>query len=131
MFALSEFQISEEPMSFGLTTMPDDMEVLTYPDMIVNSPKIQECEPVSSYKLPVCHKMCNASIAGNVKELCDEILAFLGAGVSSLVHLLEDNRKGHPIVGDAKGKYADVRVAELPVCPVKRQRIRSFYRYEL
>lgn len=25
----------------------------------------------------------------------------------------------------------DVRVAELPVCPVKRQRIRSFYRYEL
>ena len=63
-------------------------------------------------------------------EPCDEILAFLGAGVSSLVHHLENNRKDHPIAGDAKGKYVDVRVAELPVCPVKRQRIRSFYRYE-
>lgn len=79
----------------------------------------------------VCHKMSNASITGNAKELCDEILALLGAGVSSLVHHLEDNRKGHPIVSDANGKYVDVCVAELPVCPVKRQRISSIYRYEL
>ena len=131
MFALTEYQISEEAMCFGLTTMSDDMEVLTYPDMVVYSHGIQECEPVTSNKLPVCHKMSNASVACNAKELCDEILAVLGAGVSYLVHHLEDNRKGHPIVVNAKGKYVDVRVAELPVCPVKRQRIRSFYRYEL
>ncbi len=75
--------------------------------------------------------MSNASIAGNAKEHYDEIIAFLGAGVPSLVHHLKDNRKGHPIVGDAKGRSVDVCVAELPVCPVKRQRIRSFYKYDL
>lgn len=67
MLALTEFQIREKPMCFGLASMPDDMEVLTYPDMVVYSPGIQECEPVTSYKLPVCHKMSNASIAGNAK----------------------------------------------------------------
>lgn len=48
-----------------------------------------------------------------------------------LVHHFEDDRKGHAFVDDAESEDVDVSGAELPVCPVHRLRVRSFYRYKL
>ena len=41
MFAFTKPQVVEEPVSHGLMAMPEDAEVLAYPDVIVNTSCVQ------------------------------------------------------------------------------------------
>ncbi len=42
MFTLAKFEVREKPICFGLLIMPDDMEVFTYPNVVVNCLKVTE-----------------------------------------------------------------------------------------
>ena len=131
MLALTKFQISEEPVCFGLFTVPDDTEVFAYPDMVVYASGFQESEPLASDKLSVSHQVSDAVHDCKRDEPLNEFRSLFCVGVATLVHHLEDYRKGHAFVDDAESKYVDVSAAELPVSSVHRQRVRSLYRYEL
>ena len=131
MFTLAKFQISEKPICFGFLTMPNDMEVLTYPDVVVYPSGVKEFEPFTSNELSVSHKVGNTALACKRDEPLNEFHSLFCVGVATLVHHLEDYRKGHAFVDDAESKYVDVSAAELPVSSVHRQRVRSLYRYEL
>ncbi len=118
-------------MCLGFLSVPDDTEVLSYPDMVVYASGVQECKPFTSDKLSVSHQVGNAVFTCQGTEATDKFHSFFGIGVASLVHHLEDYRKGHAFVDDAESEDVDVSIAELPVCPVHRQGIRPLYRYEL
>ena len=118
-------------MCFGLLSVPDDAEVLAYPDMVVYASGVQECQPVTSNKFSVSHQVSDAAFTCQGAEATDKFHSLFGIGVASLVHHLEDYRKGHTFVDDAESEDVDVSIAELPVCPVHRQGIRPLYRYEL
>jgi len=131
MFALAKFQVHEKPVCFGLLAMPDDMEVLTYPDVVVYASGIQESEPFTPNELSVSHEMSDTAFAGKAEEPCNEFHALFSVGVASLVHHLEDDRKGHSVVDDTESEDIDIRVTELSVGPIHGQGIRPLYRYEL
>ena len=118
-------------MCFGLLAMPYDMEVLTYPDVVVYPSGVKEFEPVTSNELSISHKVSNTALTSKTQEPCNEFHTLFSVGVASLVHHLEDNRKGHSFVDDSESEDVDVRITELPISSVQRQGIRSFYRYEL
>ncbi len=117
MLTLTKFQISEKPMCLGFLSVPDDTEVLAYPDMVVYASGVQECKPFTSDKFSVSHQVSNAVFTCQGAEATDKFHSFFGIGVASLVHHLEDCRKGHAFADDAKSEDIDV--------------IRSLYRYEL
>ena len=117
-------------MCFGFLSVPYDMEVLAYPDMVMYASGVQECKPVAPDKLSVCHQMSDTAFAGKTKKPCNEFLALLSVGVASLVPHLEDDRESHSIVDNAECEDVDISITELPVSPVHRQGIRSLYRYE-
>jgi hypothetical protein len=96
MLTLTKFQIGEKPMGFRFLSMPDYMEVLAYPDMVMYASGVQESKPSAPDKLSVCHKVCNTAFTGKPDEPGNKFHAFLRAGVASLVHHLEDNRKAIP-----------------------------------
>src|SRR5699024_440149 len=131
MLTLTKFQISEKPMCLGFLSVPDDTGVLAYPDMVVYASGVQEGKPCTSDKSCVSHQVSNAVFTCQGAEATAKSHSFFGIGVASLVHHLEDYRKGHAFVDDAKSEDIDVSIAELPVGPVHRQGIRSLYRYEL
>lgn len=108
MFALSKFQISEKPVCFGLFTMPDDTEVFTYPDMVVYASGVQESEPFASNKLSVSHQVSDAAFTCQGAEATDKFHSLFCVGVATLVHHLEDYRKGHAFVDDAESEDVDV-----------------------
>ena len=130
MFALTKFQISEEPVCFGLFTVPDDTEVFAYPDMVVYASGVQKSEPLASDKLSVSHQVSDAVLACKRDAPLNEFRSLFCVGVATLVHHLEDYRKGHAFVDDTESKYVDVSAAELPVCPVHGQGVRPLCRYE-
>ena len=131
MFTLAKFQIREKPLCLGFLSVPYDSEVLLYPDMVVYASGVQESEPFTSDKLSVCHQMSNTAFACQSVEAADKIHSFFNIGVPSLVHHLEDYYwECHAFVDDAKSKYVDVGIAELPVAPVNGQRVRTLYKYE-
>ena len=68
MFALTKFQIREEPMRLEFLSMPDDMEVLTYPDMVVYASGVQEGEPLVSNKFSAGHQVSDTVLAGKDKR---------------------------------------------------------------
>ena len=111
--------------------MPDDTEVFAYPDMVVYASGVQESEPLASDKLFVSHQVSDAVLTCKRDEPLDELHSLFCVGVATLIHHLEDYRKGHAFVDDAESDDIDVSIAELPVCPVHRQGIRPLYRYEL
>lgn len=111
--------------------MPDNMEVLTYPDMVVYASGVKESEPFTSDKLSVSHEMGNTAFAGKTEEPCNEFHALFSVGVAPLVHHLKDNRKCHSIVDDTESEDVDIRVSGLPVGPVHGQGIKPLYRYKL
>lgn len=121
MFTYTKFQVSEKPMRLGFLSMSDDMEVLTYPDMVMYASGVQKGEPLASNKFSVSHQVCDAVLSGKGDEPHDEFHSLFSVGVAALVHHLEDYRKGHPLVDDAESKDVDVCAAELPVCPVHGQ----------
>ncbi len=129
MFTLTKFQISEKPVRFGLLAMPDDTEVLAYPDMIVYASGVQESEPLASNKLSISHKVSDTVLSRKRNEPLNEFHSLFSVGVATLVHHFEDYRKGHAFVDDAESKDVDVSATELPVCPVHGQGVRSLYRY--
>ena len=131
MLTLTKFQISEKPMCFGLLSVPDDTEVLAYPDMVVYASGVQECKPFTSNKFSVSHQVSDAAFTSQGAEATDKFHSLFGIGVAPLVHHLEGYRKGHAFVDDAESEDVDVSIAELPFCSVHRQGIRSLYRYEL
>ena len=98
--------------------MPDDMEVLTYPDVVVYSSGVQEREPFTSDKLHVGHPMSDTAFAGKTEKPCNKFNALFSVGVTSLVDHLKDDRKGDSIVDDTECENIDIRVTELPVGPV-------------
>jgi len=100
--------------------MSDDMEVLTYPDVVVYASGVQECKPFTSNKFSVSNQMSDAVFTCLGAEATDKFHSLFGVGVSSLIHHLEDDRKGHAFVDDAESEDIDVSIAELPVCPVHR-----------
>lgn len=112
-------------MCLGFLSVPDDTEVLAYPDMVVYASGVQEGKPFTSDKFSVSHQVSNAVFTCQGAEATDKFHSFFGIGVASLVHHLEDYRKGHAFVDDAKSEDIDVSIAELPVGPVHRQGIRS------
>ena len=126
MFSLAKVQIREMPICFGFLTMPDNMEVLTYPDMVVYASGVKESEPFTSDKLSVSHEMGDTAFAGKTEEPCNEFHALFSVGVAPLVHHLKDNRKCHSIVDDTESEDVDIRVSGLPVGPVHGQGIRTF-----
>ena len=105
-------------MCFGLLSVPDDAEVLAYPDMVVYASGVQECQPFTSNKFSVSHQVSDAAFTCQGAEATDKFHSLFGIGVASLVHHLEDYRKGHAFVDDAESEDVDVSIAELPVCPV-------------
>ena len=118
MLTLTKFQISEKPMCLGFLTMPDDMEVLTYPDLIVYASGIQECKPFISNKLSISHKGSDTVFTCQSAETTDKFHSLFGVGVTSLVHHLEDYRKGHAFIDESESKDVDDSAAELLVYPV-------------
>lgn len=86
-------QIRERPICFVFLTMPDDMEVLTYPDVVVYASGVQESGPFTSNKLSVNHKMSNTAFTGKAEEPCNEFHALFSVGVASLAHHLKDVKK--------------------------------------
>lgn len=131
MLTLTKFQISEKPMCLGLLTMSNDMEVLAYPDVVVYVSGVQECKPFTSNKFSIGHQVSDTVFSYQSAEAMDKFHSLFGIGVPSLIHHLEDYRKGHAFVDDAESEDVDVSVAELSVCPVHRQGIRYIYRNEL
>lgn len=108
MFALTKFQISEKPVCFGLLSVPDDAEVFTYPDMVVYASGVQESEPFASNKLSVSHQVSDAVLTCKRDEPLDEFHSLFCVGVATLVHHLEDYRKGHSFVDYAESEDVDV-----------------------
>lgn len=131
MLTLTKFQISEKPMCLGFLSMPDDMEVLSYPDVVTYASGVQEGEPLASHKFPVGHQVGDAVLAGKGNESPNEFHSLFSVGIAALVHHLEHYRKGHALIDDAESKDVDVRAAELPVRPVHGQRVWALYWYEL
>ena len=76
----------------------------------------------------ICH-LC-LYIACKRDEPLNEFHSLFCVGVATLVHHLEDYRKGHALVDDAESEDIDISAAELIVCPIHRHRVRSLYRYE-
>ena len=58
--------------------MPDDMEVLTYPDVVVYPSRVQKSEPFASHKLPVGHKVSDTAITGKLNKLVGSITNCMG-----------------------------------------------------
>ena len=108
MLTLTKFQISEKPMCFGFLSVQDDTEVLAYPDMVVYASGVQEGKPFTSNKFSVSHQVSNAVFTCQGAEATDKFHSFFGIGVASLVHHLEDYRKCHAFVDDAKSEDIDV-----------------------
>lgn len=78
MSALTKFQIRKKPVCFGLPAIPDDMEVLPYPDMVVDTIGFQVAQLLAVHNLPVCHKARNGAFSGNPFETIDQVLCVLG-----------------------------------------------------
>ena len=95
-------------MCLGFLSVPDDTEVLAYPDMVVYASGVQECKPFTSNKFSVSHQVSNAVFTCQGAEATDKFHSFFGIGVASLVHHLEDCRKGHAFVDDAESEDVDV-----------------------
>lgn len=118
-------------MCFGLLSVPDDMEVLAYPDMVVYVPGVQECKPFTSNKFSVSHQVSDAAFTSQGAEATDKFHSLFCIGVAPLVHHIEDYRKGHDFVDDAESEDVDVSITELPVCPVHRQGTDMSFRMSL
>ncbi len=118
MLAFTQLHIIEKPKGFSLATMSDDMEVLAYPDVIVDTANIQVFKPFFSNEFPVCHQMSYGIFPCNPFETIDQFDAFPGVGVAPLVHHRIDDRECHPIIYDAESENVNVRIAVLPVGPV-------------
>lgn len=125
MFAFTKPQVVEEPVSPGLLAMPEDTEVLAYPDVIVNTSCVQTALPFAAYELTVCHQMVDGVLPGKTDEPVYEFNPLLGIGVTPLVHHLEHDRERHTVVDDAQSEDVDVCVAELPVSPVQCKVVRA------
>lgn len=69
--------------------MPEDTEVLAYPDVIVNASCVQIAQPFAAYELTVCHQMVDGVLPGKTDEPVYEFNPLLGVGVTPLVHHLE------------------------------------------
>lgn len=124
-FAFTKPQVVEEPVSPGLLAMPEDTEVLAYPDVIVNTSCVQIAQPFAAYELTVCHQMIDGVLPGKTDEPVYEFNPLLGIGVTPLVHHLEHDGERHTVVDDAQSKDVDVCVAELPVSPVQCKVVRA------
>lgn len=111
--------------------MAYDMEVLAYPDMIVNASCVQIAQPFAAYKLAVSHQMVDGVLAGKADEPVYEFNPLLGIGVAPLVHHLEHDGESHTVVDDAQREDIDICVAELPVGSVQCNVVRALDGYQL
>ena len=111
--------------------MAYDMEVLTYPNMIVNASCVQIAQPFASDKLTVSHQVVDGVLSGDTDEPVYKFYSLLGIGVAPLVHHLEDDRESHPVIDDAQGENVYVGVTELPVRPVQRKVVGAMNGYQL
>ena len=125
MFALTHSQVVEQPVRPGLLPVAYDMEVLAYPDMIVDASCVQIAQPFASDELTVCHQMIDGVLSGEANESIYKFNPFLGIGVAPLVHHLEYNRERHAVIDDAQGENVYVGVTELPVRPVQCKVVRT------
>lgn len=118
MHILTKFQISEKPMFLGFFIMSDDMGVFMYPDVIEYASRVQECKPFTSNKFSVSQQVSDAVLTCQNAEVTDKFHSLFGVGVLSLVHHLEDYRKGHAFIDESESKDVDDSAAELLVYPV-------------
>ena len=125
MLTLTQFQVAEQPERPRLSAMPEDTEVLSYSDMVMDASCVQIAQPFAPDELSVCHKMVDGVLTGKAHELFYEFNPFLCVGVAALVQHLEHDGESHPVVDDTQGEDVYVGVAELPVCPVQRQVVRT------
>ena len=131
MFRFAQLQVVEEPISLELTAMSDDMEVLSYPDVVVDASGVEISEPFVADELPVSHKMGDRILAGKAHEAVNESDSFGSIGVASLVQHRVYDWESHAVIYDAKGEDVYVGVAELPVGPVHGKIVWSFDWYQL
>lgn len=131
MFRFAQLQIVEEPVGLEFTAMSDDMEVLAYPDMVVDASGVEISEPFVADELPVSHEMGDRVLTGKAHEAVNESDTFGSIGVASLVHHRVYDREGHAVIYDAKGEDVYVGVAELPVGPVHGKIVWALYRDQL
>lgn len=128
MFAFTQFQVVEQPVRLGLLSVPEDTEVIAYPDVVVDASCVQIAQPFVSDELTVGHQVVDGVWAGKTNEPVYESNPFAGIGVAPLVHHLEDDRESHPIVDAAKREDVYVCVAERPVRPVQSKVVRTLNR---
>lgn len=131
MFRFAQLQIVEEPVGLELTAVSDDMEVLSYPDVVVDASGVEISEPFVADELPVCHEMGDGVLTGKANEAVNESDTFGSIGVALLVHHSVYYWEGHAVIYDAKGEDVYVGVAELPVGPVHGKIVWPLYRNQL
>ena len=128
MLTLTQFQVAEQPERPRLSAMPEDTEVLSYSDMVMDASCVQIAQPSVSDELTVGHQVVDGVWAGKTNEPVYEPNPFAGIGVATLVHHLENDWESHPIVDDAKREDVYVCVAELLVRPVQSKVVRTMNR---
>ena len=121
MFAFTHSQVVEQPVRSGLLPVAYDMEVLAYPDMIVDASCVQIARPFASDKLTVSHQVVDGVLSGETDEPVYKFYSLLCIGVAPIIHHLEYDRERHAVIDDAKGENVYVGVTELPVRPVQRK----------
>ena len=64
MLTLTQFRVAEQPERTCLITIPEDTEVLSNSDMVVDASCVQIARPSAPDELSVCHKMVDGVLAG-------------------------------------------------------------------
>lgn len=116
-FLLTDLQIIEQPSGTDSFTVGrlDNLEVLTYSDVIPYAMAVEPSCPFLSDELAVCHKAVDAFRSEKTDKTFHNLLAFLPVGVATFREKTEYQREGNPFIGDAQHKNVDIELPELPV----------------